>query len=290
MMAPRGLALAIALALSACSVERPSVGSLVVSQHIIGGVPSEPSEFLATGMVTSRARLVCTATLIAPDVALTAAHCLIPPVFGNLSFTLDTDGSNGTDEMIPIRFTHQHPDFDERVDPFIDLAARNDVGVIILERPVLDVPVEQIDDPSFDTAIDPGGLLPMVGYGLPQWSSTGFGLKRDATVMVDRADLFEFATVPADPQPCLGDSGAPLFVESPSGRRIVGLVSRAMGRSEMCDTGAIITRVAPYAEWIGEASRDRSEGCNAGGTGSGLPLALWAAFALRARRRRATPR
>jgi hypothetical protein len=293
MKAQRSSVLAIALLMVACSVDAVEpIGRR--SQSIIGGDPSEPSEFMGTGMLVARGRLVCTATLIAPDVGLTAAHCLKAPEFGSLGFTLDTDASDGTENVTPVQFTHMHPDFDERVDPYVDLAVRNDIGVFILKFPVADAPLEQIDDLGSDTILDPGNTLAMCGYGWPSYSSGSFGLKRDANVLVDRTDDFEFSTAPANPQPCNGDSGAPLFIDGASGRRIVGVVSRAMGRSEMCDTGAIITRVAPYAAWIAGASADRSEGCNAGGTGSVVPLgALWAVFAFRAsrgRRRRGTPR
>jgi uncharacterized protein (TIGR03382 family) len=119
-------------------------------------------------------------------------------------------------------------------------------------------------------------------------STTEVARKRDAEMMVDRTADYEFSTMATDPQPCSGDSGAPMFVNTPSDRRIVGIVSRAMGRSSLCDTGAIITRVGPYAAWIMEASRDRDPGCSAGGGGSVLPLGvIWALHALRRRR---TPR
>jgi hypothetical protein len=289
----RSSVLAIALLMVGCSVDAVEpLGRR--SQSIIGGDPSEPSEFMGTGMLVVRGRMVCTATLIAPDVGLTAAHCLKTPDFGTLGFTLDTDGSDGIENVTLLQFAHMHPDFDDRVDPYVDLAVRNDIGVFILKSPVVDAPLEQIDEMGSDTVLDPGNTLAMCGYGWPSYTSGSFGLKRDANVLVDRTDDFEFSTAPANPQPCNGDSGAPLFIDSPSGRRIVGVVSRAMGRSEMCDTGAIITRVAPYAAWIAGASSDRSEGCNAGGTSSVLPLgALWAVFGFRAyrsRRRRGTPR
>jgi uncharacterized protein (TIGR03382 family) len=290
MKAQRSLGLAIALLVPACAVDAVEPVARR-SQSIIGGDPSEPSEFMATGMIVTRGRLVCTATLIAPDVGLTAAHCLKTPDFGTLGFTLDTDASDGTDNVTPIQFTHMHPDFDGAVDPYVDLSIRNDIGVFILKTPVPDVAYEQVDELGADTALDPGNTLAMCGYGWPSYTSGSFGFKRDANVLVDRTDDFEFSTAPADPQPCNGDSGAPLFGESPSGRRIVGVVSRAMGRSEMCDTGAIITRVSPYAAWIAGASANREEGCNAGGSGSLLPLgALWAMFAARGRRRRSLPR
>src|SRR5215510_12829775 len=103
MMAQRSSVLAIAL-LTACSVEavEPVSRTSTRSQSIIGGDPSEPSEFLATGMLVARGRLICTATLIAPDVGLTAAHCLKTPQFGTLGFTLDTDASDGTENVFPL--------------------------------------------------------------------------------------------------------------------------------------------------------------------------------------------
>jgi secreted trypsin-like serine protease len=277
----------LSISWAACSVDRPVDPTATASQAIIGGALSQPNTFMATGMIMAEGALVCTATLIAPDVALTAAHCLTPPPFGSLTFTFDVDSSNGEDALIGIKLTHQHPDFDGSVDPYVDLAVRNDIGVLVLERPVLDVTPEAIDEPIFETPLDNGTQLAMCGYGWDVWNSGSFARKRDATMVVDRTADFEFSTMATDPQPCNGDSGGPLFVEGPGRRRIAGLVSRAMGRSSMCDTGAIITRVAPYADWIHSASKDRSDGCNAGGQGSLLSLC---ALGLLVRQRRRTPR
>jgi len=285
MMAIRSLAVATAIGAGACSVDH----TVTASHAIVGGGPSDPNEFPATGMLVVGDRLQCTATLIAPDVALTAAHCLHQPVFGKLAFTLDTDASDGTADVIPIALFHPHPDFDEGVDAFLDLAVRNDIGILILERPVPDVVPERVDTPLLETAIDAGDPLALCGYGWTFWLNGSVAVKRDAEVFVDRAEDFEFSTTAVDPQPCVGDSGGPLFVDRPDGRRIVGVVSRAVGTSRMCDTGAIITRVAPYAAWIAEASRDRDRGCSAGGGGGSL-LPLGGLWVLHIRRRRRTPR
>jgi protease YdgD len=290
-MDARGSLLTIAILASACAADATST----VSHQIVGGAPSEPSAFPATGMLVVREGLMCTATLIAPDVALTAAHCLRPPRFGGFGFTLDVDDSDGAADVIPVLLTHQHPDFDDSVDKFVDLGVRNDIGIAILARPVQGVVPAQIDQASASPAVDAGMQLALCGYGRVQWDINEPAIKRDAAVIVDRAQDREFSTTADDPQPCNGDSGGPLFADGPTGQRLVGVVSRAMGRSVMCDTGAIITRVAPYAKWIERESQDRDlGGCNARGDGSILPvLSLWAVARLSsalARRRRRRPR
>lgn len=282
MKAYRGPALVLVVAASACSVDHTATAS----HAIIGGDTSEPSEFPATGMLVNRDQLLCTATLIAPDVAVTAAHCLHEPAFGTLGFSLDSDSTDGTGNVVEVTIYHPHPDFDDDVTDFVNLGVRNDIGIVILKQPILDVVPEQLDRPESGTTLDTGNPLAMCGYGRLLWYTGSIAQKRDAQVLVDRTQRFEFSTTATNPQPCTGDSGAPLFVESPLGRRIVGVVSRAVGTSRMCDTGAIITRVAPYATWIDDASRDREPGCSAGGGGSLLPLGVLSALhALRRRRR-----
>ena len=285
MMVLRGSALAIALLGTACAVDDVSVAR----QDIINGQPSEPGAFPATGMIVIGGSMICTATLIAPDVALTAAHCLGKPVFGAYGFTLDTSGADGTDNVVPATVWHQHPGFDDRVEEFVDLAVRNDVGVLLLDRPILDVEPEKIELPSDGDLVPPGAEMSVVGYGRVVWHTGTAALKRDAQVFVDRSESHEFSTTAVDPQPCNGDSGGPLFAQTPKGRRIVGVVSRAVGNSQMCDTGAIITRIKPYGDWIYLASHDHNTGgCNAGGGGAALPFGLFGvAIAIRRRRRSA---
>lgn len=288
MMVTRGSLLAIAiLTSSACAVdEAPSVADR--AQGIIGGDIAPDSRFPATGMLILRDHMICTATLIAPDVAITAGHCVNhKPAFGSFAFTLDTDASDGFTDPVPVSVTHTHPAFDDGVDDFVDLAVRNDLGIVLLDYPITTVTPERVELPADHYEMKSGDELSMCGYGRTVWHTPELPTKREGEIIVDRIADHEFSTAAADPQPCLGDSGAPMFQTLPDGSRvIVGIVSRAMGRSVMCDTGAIITRVKPYSDWIFLASNDHNAGgCSAGGGGA-LPFGLIALAGVLVRRRR----
>ncbi len=263
-----------------------------VDRAIVGGQSSEPGAYAATGALVRGLTYRCTATLIAPDVAVTAAHCLADQGFGDFSFTLDPDLSDGPDDLVPVMAYHQHPEFQVAGTDLAEIGQRNDVGVIILAEPIDGVAVEELDTgeelASAPAALSGGMQLTLCGYGREEWSEAGTsGVKRDAVVFVDQLADWELNTTGEDPQPCRGDSGGPLFVQAGGGRRIAGLVSRATGASSMCDTGAIYTRVAPYADWIAEASLDRDTGCAVGGGGGAAWPAVLLACLLAAAARRA---
>lgn len=258
-------------------------------QEIIGGETAEPGEYPATGALVRGLRFTCTATLIAPDVVVTAAHCLGGDGWGDFGFTLEIDLTKDVTNVVPAMITHQYPDFRES-EVFPGMGKKNDIGVVILEEPILGVPIERIDGDDDPIDLSTGTELQLCGYGRDSWSiAKTAGRKRDADVVVDLANHWELQTLESGPQPCRGDSGGPVFAETQYGRRLVGIVSRAIGDSHKCDSGAIYTRVAQYSDWIREAAQDREEGC-AVGSRSGSSAATWSigllAFLLARRRRR----
>lgn len=288
--------LVVVLAAAGCVLELEPAGSPigVAEQAVIGGEASRPGDYAATGALVRGRAHRCTATLIAPDVAITAAHCLADVGFGDFGFTLDADLTDEIENLVPVTLTHQHPDFEEigRGDEYEGTARRNDIAVLILERRIEDVPFERLDRADQPCDLAPGTEVHLCGYGRDSWSvPETSGRKRDAILVVDHATPWELQTTPDGAQACKGDSGGPLFVESPSRRRIAGLVSRGAGASNRCDSGAIYTRVSPYVDWIEEASRDRDPGCSAAGRGGGaLPVWLVCAMLAGMRWRGTSPR
>jgi Trypsin len=313
--------LAIALlAATGCTQGQPESAELTTA--IIGGQATLPGEFPATGALVYKGTFRCTATLIAPDVILTAAHCL-EGSSGNFGFTLDSqvpltpgattlppavdpdagtmDSSGDVDAgdmelpvvgdtpVYPVFLVHQHPDFDSG-GANKDLGQVNDVGVAILRRPITTVPVEQVDTRLTD--VGPGSELRLTGYGVTAWYlKYSAGIKHDAMVLVDGVGDFEIRTSAAavEAQPCKGDSGGPLFAQDGDAHPITGVISRSATQSFQCNQGAIATRVAPYAGWIAEASLDRDTGCSVGGADRRTWAALLVWLLVAFRRRPARP-
>lgn len=284
------LALGLVELVGCPAADDPAVDTF--EQAIIGGDSSEEGEYPATGALVRGRTLTCTATLIAPDVVITAAHCLVDEGWGDLFFTLDPDLTKTIDNLVPVLVYHQHPEFHVTGPDYAKMGKRNDLGIAILEEPIEGVAVEQLDTRAYLNEVSGETELTLCGYGRDYWStSRTAGIKRDAVVFVDAANSWELRTTNEDPQPCKGDSGGPLFVETSEGRRVAGLVSRASGTSNMCDSGAIYTRVSPYVDWVEQASNDRDTGaCSTGGAAGGAWPALLGWLFLVIRRRRALAR
>jgi MYXO-CTERM domain-containing protein len=284
---------ALALGLAAGCAEMPEDQAFSVGEEqrsIVGGASTAAGQYPATGMLLKGRRYRCTATLIKPDVAITAAHCLQDngASFGEYAFSLDRDLSDlVADDPIPVLVYHQHPQYIHEDKP-TDVGRVNDVGVIILERPVEDVPVERLHMANVPAFLEIGAELDLCGYGMATWyERSTAGIQRSAHVFVDHLADWEMRLTHDDPQPCNGDSGAPLFVENESGRWIAAIVVRAVGETHLCDNGAVATRIAPYALWIEKASLDRDPGCSVGagaGPSGAAPLALLLLLRLRRRR------
>jgi protease YdgD len=164
----------------------------------------------------------CTGALIAPDVVLTAAHCLLDPRTGErrdpreLTFRAGLRDGEALAERSGARAV-LHPDY-KPADPDGLRQLRSDVALIELDAPI---PSDLASPFATAPAPEAGARLSVVSYAAgrseaPSWQrACGVQVKgRGALVMTCDTHF--------------GSSGAPVFDTSSGLSRIVSLISRGM--------------------------------------------------------------
>ena len=125
---------------------------------------------------------ICSSTLIAPDVVLTAAHCIDESAltfgFGTVenlevrwsrqSDLTSWDGSNPSspwpEDAVVAWDWVAHPDFDMQ-DFDIGIAENNDIALVFLDRPITDIPHAYLPTDNLGELLNVGDEVNVVGWG-----------------------------------------------------------------------------------------------------------------------------
>lgn len=245
----------VAAAMMGCTAETAAVEDEHVEQSessIING--AETSSF--PGIVAlygvkpgATGGSLCTASVVAPTVLLTAAHCVAPSVVGHglefkalLGHTLADPASPSP--RIDVKEVHWDQQFDAQA-----LTNGHDIAVAILAQPVNITPlrINRSSLPSLSKAR-------LVGYGLNDGKAqTGAGIKRTAEVPVRSVDT-KFVVTGSwfGTTMCSGDSGGPVLATIDGKETIIGVNS--YGFVQCLGTGSS-TRVDSYLSFIDQYVR-----------------------------------
>jgi secreted trypsin-like serine protease len=191
--------------------------------------------------------LDCTATLVAPRVVLTAAHCVagdaLLPSFTQLSDP--TRATPGTAVAAIRAFVASD------YDPFAS-GSLHDIALLELATPIdgaqLDPWLEPADAPGVLRA---GDAVMLVGYGAVAADAGGSVENGAGSRIASVTDDEMIIGGPGEVQSCVGDSGGPSYVTLSTGeRRLAGVVSRSADPTSECGAGSVHTRVDAYAGWV----------------------------------------
>ena len=200
---------------------------------------------------------MCTGTLVAPTVVLTAGHCdpALDPQIGQLdNVLLGTTSLVQGGETVPVASVHQYP----------NSQSSEDVTVLVLARPAAETP-RGIATGWARLDIQNGANVEFVGYGaIDMNGNTYINDLQNAQSTITDFDCSQKPGCNTAARPdgelgaggmgidtCPGDSGGPMYLLTSYGSLLAGVTSRGYDNSQFaCSEGGIYERPDKIVDWI----------------------------------------
>lgn len=229
---------------------------------VVGGAVARDPNGVRQSVVrveSSRGEL-CSGVLIAPDLVLTAAHCVLQRAAYRVIAVDSAFRQRGVMAVAAALHPAFVPGTTPRTQPGVDLA------LLKLSQPLGPdfVPL----DPRTAAPVGPGEAVELAGFGATAESAQGTArvLRQTQLVSLGTLQVANRVLVVADSQrlaatsgagACRGDSGGPIL----RGRQLLGIVSWSSGAlrarvKTACGGFTAVTPVAEHASWIAARTND----------------------------------
>jgi secreted trypsin-like serine protease len=254
------------LSLTIVACQKPNVNSTNASQDvnssagIVGGELMPSDSPIAKHIVALYAidkKALCTGTLIAPNMVLTAAHCMGQQMV--VAFGPDVKASfQDKSKLRPVTAATIHPKWNGNLRPE---GNAGDVAVLKFAgtAPAGWVPAQIL---TRSDAIQRFTIIKQAGYGVnaPLAKESGSGvLRQTQTTVLDPMSTETEVTVNQREGHgvCFGDSGGPSFVNVSGTYYFWGVASAVSSPTKelVCKDKGIYTKVLSYISWIREQQR-----------------------------------
>ncbi len=245
--------LVIALLAAALPAHAEASGATEPAEESIIGGTAAPAGKWPDAVAVLGANGSCTGTLIAPDVVLTAGHCAPANPTRVIANTLNYNAPGGTTANV-LRTT-AYPNWENSYD----------VAVVVLSAPITGVTPRKIGTACTFESFAANTQVHLVGFGStdPQGGGANTRLNEVMVPVLDPvcttgngcvaavAPGGEFVAGGNGKDTCYGDSGGPVYLDTPRGPVVVGAVSRGLDNSPTpCGTGGIYVRTDKIVSWI----------------------------------------
>ncbi|MFT3697656.1 MAG: trypsin-like serine protease [Kofleriaceae bacterium] len=224
-----------------------AIANAGVEAPVVGGTSVPAGKYPDVALVVAPNAL-CTGTLIAPTVVLTAGHCIDTNPKEVLIGSIDYTAAAG--EVIAVKSATAYPSWQTELD----------VGVLVLAHASKAKP-RAIAAACTAKDLVNDAKVTVVGFGLTDKAGTGDNSKlHEAKLVVEDATCTdgdgceanvapngEFVAGGAGKDSCFGDSGGPIYIDD----ALIGVVSRGIGTSaEPCGGGGVYVRADAAVQWI----------------------------------------
>lgn len=220
---------------------------------VVGGTPARSADWPDVVAVLGRDGL-CTGTLIAPDVVLTAGHCIdIQPIA--VVTHADRLEPGAPAEAIDVKWSRAYPAWQDTFD----------VGVLVLEHVARGAPRAIASACLANQQLATKAPVTVVGYGLVTEDASDDNTRLNAARLAV-TDPFcehspgcqqsagaraEFVAGGHGADSCFGDSGGPAYLATADGFALAGVVSRGLDVPGLpCGQGGIYVRADKVVAWI----------------------------------------